>query len=874
MKINRILNILIAVLIIVLVFVFSLDYYKKIQHQKLSEQAEQEASINRVPTDENAINLVGSLSYAGDSEDDVFLSYEGFLNGCTRTSYHVGETSVSYRFSRTLTSGGSNVYLLNFKMRAEDEAAKVNVKFGIEHEYYVTTEWRDYYVPCTQGKIDSIKIALTTPFQKLYLSDVQVIRYDPLLVDFHYTKNGSYSVEEIPTYAFEEADGIGVGLTMDVECDGEYLYSAGSETLTISAISESGTSVVSTLGGIGNIRHLEIRDSKHIAAASRETGVYLINIEDKASPFIESYYDSLELANDVCFTGNYMIVAGRYFGVEIVDISDVSNPVYITRIVNDKECFRCTVDESYLYVSCWATSEVEIYDISILSKPILVNTIKVTGRCAETFIEGNIAYIVSGYSNLVNADNVGDAGYGTGNALAIYDVSDAKRPVWHSTIQAEGMLYGNGYDDWSVQVSGGYAYFTNSFGGMYVYDVTDTKAPVAVAHLAVELPNSSSKYIDFSKNTKAVFPYDVKEKIYSPAMGVSVADGKLFFACAYNDVYEFEFSGAKTIGQKLQTAEYKLNEKTSLEQTAVLTEYDVYKIVKHEDKYIVATGEGLLLLDESLSVLARYITEKPVKDVSITASGTIATAETVGIGVYKIEGNELVRTGFVQSQTSNRNVSSLGVTGDGNYAVVQSSWTKYEIADIRDVNNPLWLNEVVSKSGNIISTNALPNAGNMYYRNIVSGTIDGSVGIGGGANMVWFKSENGSLCVKNYYPNILGSEINGSAALKNGKEMLTVYGNGIMVYAPLEATENSLTKLERYYVPNVRLKGKISIRDNILAVSNAPSGNIQLVNIANTTRPYLMASYNVENSPGIALIEDGFILVPLRHGGIMKIDIE
>ena len=219
-------------------------------------------------------------------------------------------------------------------------------------------------------------------------------------------------------------------------------------------------------------------------------------------------------------------------------------------------------------------------------------------------------------------------------------------------------------------------------------------------------------------------------------------------------------------------------------------------------------------------------------------------------------------------------VSSVGVTGDGNYAVVQSSWTKYELVDLRNVNNPYILSEVISKSGKVVDTSYAVSSGNMYYRNIVSGTVDGAVGIGGGNNMIWFESKDGNLRIKNYYPNKLGSEINGSAVLQNGKEILSIYNNGIVVYNPLDATENTLVKSESYYVSNVRLKGKISINDNILSISNAPSGVIQLVNIDDPTRPYLLASYNIENSPGIALIEEDFVLVPIRHGGIIKLDIE
>ena len=877
MKFNRILNILIILLIIALVSIFSMEHLKKREFKKLEDLAEQEAAFNRKPSDENAINLLEATQQTSDGED-VFLSYEDFLEGYKRTSHYVGETSVSYRFSKQIISGGSNIYVLKFKMRAEDEAAKMDVNFGVNHTYYLTTQWRDYYVPCTKGQFDSIKLTITTPFQKIYLSDLEVVTYDTLEVNLRNERNGSYLSDGITVQTFAENSGIGVGKTMDITGDGEYLYSAGEETLKILRITQEGVQPISEVKDIGNIRHVELRNDKHLALASRETGVYVVNIEDKSNPFIESYYDSLEIANDVCFVDNYMIVAGRYFGIEIVDITDISKPEYITRIVNDKECFRCTVNGNYLYVSCWSTGDVEIYDITKINSPELVGSINVTGRCGEVFIENNIAYIVSGYSDFVNAVDIGDAGYGTGNALAIYDISDPKHPLWHSTIKTEGALYGYGYDDWSVNVSCGYAYFTNSFGGMYVYDVSDTKAPVAISNVAVKIPSSSKNFVNYSKNARVMFPYDMNEYIYSPVMGVHADNGAVYFACAYNDVYKFDFENAKYTKKDVLQANVLTDTAKKKESfydvDYFIEDYDVYTVAKYEHSYVVATGEGLLLLDENMAVVGKTATTNPVKDVRVTNDGYAVTAEKSGVGIYKIEENGFSNTGYLNSKVSNRNVSALGVTGDGNYAVIQSSWTKYELIDIRDKNNPVFLENVVSKNGKVMNVSYLANAGNMYYRNLVIGTPDGAVGIGGGGNMIWFASKDGNLHVKNQYPNRFGSEINGNAVMKNNKDILSIYNNGFVIYNPLDTTEGEMRKLQTCYVIGVRLKGKISIKNDILAICNASGGRIQIVNIKDINMPYLINEIELENSPGIALVEDGFVLVPVRHGGIMKISLE
>lgn len=876
MMINRILNVLIVLIIVVLICFFCFEVYTRNKNAELLELAEQEAANNRIPTDENAINFVKSNDISFDN-DVVVLNYDSFKKNAIRTSFHVGETSVSYNFSKPLISGGSYNYTLYFKMRAENEAAQVDVKFGIEHTCFATTEWREFYIPCTSGEIERIKLILKTPFQRIYLSDVTVFKHDPLFVKVNEMKNGSYSVDGIETYRFDENDGIGAGKTMDITGDGEYLYSVGDGTLKILRISDRGATFVSSLSGIGNVRHIELRDKKHLAVASRENGVYIINIENKAKPYVESYYDALELANDVSFSGNYMFVASRYFGVEIVDITDINNPVFVSKIVNEKECYRCIVDENRLFISCWATGEVEIYDISDLCSPVLSSTIPVVGRCAEVFIDENIAYIVSGYNDFVNSDEPGNAGYGTGNALNIYDISDINKPAWKSTIKTEGSLYGSGYDDWSVVVSDGYAYFTNSFGGMYIYNVENPNTPLSIAHIAVSIPYSSANFVDFSKYERGIFPYDITKEIYSPIMGVYIDEGKIFFACAYNDVYMFEFNEAKFSQREVSSMEYVYTSKevNSDEQYSVhLSNYDMFAIEKYNNMYVAATDKGLLLLDSELKIISEYITSNPVKDVKVTSLNYIVTAEKKGISIYKIENNSFIRMGMLASSASNCNVSSIGVTGDGRFVITQSSWTKFEAIDISNPAAPYFVNDVISKNGQLLPIQNIGNIGSMYYRNIVSGTLEGCVGISGNNNIIWFASENGKLRVKNLYANKFASETNGSAVLQNGQEIISVYNNGYVVYDPIKANENTINKLERYSIRNVRLKGKASVGGNILTICNQPNGMVYILNIKEPNMPYMINKFHLENTPGIPLVECEWILIPVRHGGIVKVMIE
>lgn len=67
------------------------------------------------------------------------------------------------------------------------------------------------------------------------------------------------------------------------------------------------------------------------------------------------------------------------------------------------------------------------------------------------------------------------------------------------------------------------------------------------------------------------------------------------------------------------------------------------------------------------------------------------------------------------------------------------------------------------------------------------------------------------------------------------------------------------------------MKGKAAIGGKWMAISNEPMGIIQIVDISDLTSPRIKSVYKIQNSPGIALVEEERILIPIRYGGIMEI---
>lgn len=857
-------EIIIVLFLLVVCLSFAFLAFKKDSEEKMRlQQLVTEEKEKKMPTDENSINVVTYATNATEESDgNLVISFESFLQNYSRTSVDYSQASVTYSLPEDVIKS-DKVYVLSFKMRAEESAAKVRVNFGNHHTLYLTTAWQEYYVPCSEGQLFLASWTLLTDYQRIYLADVNILEYNDD-VDLKSLKIGGYLVENSQTVM---TDGLDIGITMDIAGDGEYLYSVGEETLTISRISDSGTKVISKLTGLGNVRHIELRDSNLAAVSSRENGIYLIDINDKEKPKIISHYDTLEIGNDVCFAGDYLFVAGRYFGLEIVDISNLQEPKYVTKIVNEKECFRCCVEGRYLFISCWGSYELEIYDISNIDFPEFVSSIEVDGKCAEAFIEGDYLYIAAGYIASENNSQVGEIGYATGNEMSIYNIEDIYNPVWCSTFKANGSMVGNGYDDWNVCVSNGFAFYTNSFNGVYIIDVQDPADPKLVDNIIVPVYSDSKYYRDLTKVSRTVFPYDANEFIISPAMGIYVDDSTVYFSGSYTDVYRYTFNEAKAIVKQDEDIDFnivnKQSSKSSEESSYYITDYDAYSIVAWKDAYIVGTGEGILLLDMNMDIVDVFESEYPVKDLKITDDGHIITVEMKEVGIYYIENSKISKLNTIYSTESCCNLSQIELTGDCNYAIIQSSFTQVSILDLRDYTNLKWVELICDENGQEISLSNGLSLGNLYYKNLITGTVDGAVCVAGKSRAVWIESTGDSLRIRKSYPNVFSAEINGNAVLPDG-EVLSIFSNGYYVYNPftteIEMIRDDKTK---YTIENIKMKGKAIAIDDYLVLSNMPNSQIMILNIANVEHPSLLKTYNLNNTPGIAVRGRECILVRL-----------
>lgn len=154
------------------------DSEEKLRLQQLVTEEKEKMT----PTDDNSINVVTyATNGTEESDDNLVISFESFLQGYRRTSVNYSQASVMYSLPQNVIKS-DKVYVLYFKMKAEESAAKVKVNFGNHHTLYLTTAWREYYVPCSEGKLSVASWTILTDYQRIYLADVNILNTMMMLI--------------------------------------------------------------------------------------------------------------------------------------------------------------------------------------------------------------------------------------------------------------------------------------------------------------------------------------------------------------------------------------------------------------------------------------------------------------------------------------------------------------------------------------------------------------------------------------------------------------------------------------------------------------------------------------------------------------------
>lgn len=185
-------------------------------------------------------------------------------------------------------------------------------------------------------------------------------------------------------------------------------------------------------------------------------GLSIVDISDPTNPVFTGYFNSDAMISAVAAYENYAYLAYTY-GMQVIDVSDANDPVFVRSIDASGPVCDVYVSGDYLYVGISGQGLV-IRDLSDPSDPHYISqvSIPVEYSCPRIFVSGDYAYLAT--SGIDGVD------------FHIIDIVDRHNPYISGSLS--GDCLGEG-----VFVSGNYAYLACQAYGLKVVDISDPTQP-------------------------------------------------------------------------------------------------------------------------------------------------------------------------------------------------------------------------------------------------------------------------------------------------------------------------------------------------------------------------------------------------------------
>ncbi len=256
------------------------------------------------------------------------------------------------------------------------------------------------------------------------------------------------------------------------------------------------------------------------------SGLQVVDVSDLQNPVELGTFFTEDRSHNCFVENDRAYLSSELYGVTILDVSDPANIKEIGRINTEGDALWVVASEPYVYVA-EETRGVHIYDVSNPAKPIEVGRYDTADWAWGLYLVDKTLYV---------ADK--------SNGLQILDVTSAAKP--ERIGQFPGMRYAK-----VVQVDNDIAYVANGADGLWIIDVSNKALPKKLSSITVDgyvfhvfktgntafLANETERRLDIIDVTNPSNP--VKEGDYQ-------AESKVFSSWK-NDVYVFVAADNKTI---------------------------------------------------------------------------------------------------------------------------------------------------------------------------------------------------------------------------------------------------------------------------------------------------------------------------------------
>lgn len=169
----------------------------------------------------------------------------------------------------------------------------------------------------------------------------------------------------------------------------------------------------------------------------------------------------------IVVSGKHAFVAGGFYGLYVVDISNPANPIVVGHAYDGGTAYGVAVSGNYAFLAN-DSDGLRIYDVSNPATPKSIGWTNDVSSGRNVAVVGNLAYLANG-------------------ALLIYDVSDPTSPKKLGFV-IPGPT-GAAYD---VAVKGNYAYMTSYSDGLRICDVSNPTNPFVVGYKTLSAGNAVS----------------------------------------------------------------------------------------------------------------------------------------------------------------------------------------------------------------------------------------------------------------------------------------------------------------------------------------------------------------------------------------------
>jgi hypothetical protein len=456
---------------------------------------------------------------------------------------------------------------------------------------------------------------------------------------------------------------------------GDYLYTAGGDTLCVYDVSQAKTpKLIRRCDGFGNARQLAVSGDR-LYLTARNFGLWILDVRDPDRPRVISRCDTVELATGVAVSGDLVFVTLRIYGVEIIDCSDPARPRHLS-LTRTPEAQSAAYADGLLYVGDWGESCVTVLDVADPVQPVRLSAAPLGGFGDGVALADGICYAATGLNAKGTA--VSDC-LGNGHGLDIFQI-DGTKPLQHLSRLEFPRLEVKTNDFWTVRVCGKTAFVADTHNGVFQVDVSDPTQPRCVGRL--ELPSISRMDSRPQGRVKITVPDCVG--------GVAIGTGVIYIAGQKTGLHVAESAAATPEVEAAQ----KLNwESSSAPRNQIAVPGMRRRDLGGQVRRLALDGDTLYAACSQAGIHILHLEENAVDETGCLSmacsydvavrNGNLYSAEgTDGLAVYALDGASPRELG--RWREAGQTVQLLRLSGNGRFAVCGGRDGILRIFDISD----------------------------------------------------------------------------------------------------------------------------------------------------------------------------------------------